>query len=200
MTTTLKPVRNLDVILASTAPWRSQILNRLNIPHRAVPHRYPEPGYESGSLQTFVQRLAQCKAESLQADYPEAMIIAADQLISVEETVLAKAGNRENAIRQLMTLNGRPHQLVCAVAVCFQNNCLVRWEEAKLQMRHLTRAEIEFYVDYDEPWDCAGSYKIESLGAALFSAIDVRDTHTIVGLPANLLLDLIRDWGYTNLA
>jgi septum formation protein len=199
MKTQLRSIREIDVVLASTAAWRSDILTRLTIPHLAVPPRYSEPDYGGQSPETFVTDIAGQKAASIRSDFPAAMIIAADQLIFCGGEVLGKPGSRENAIRQLMWLNGRRHRLICAVAVDFRGQTQVRCETASLKMRQLTASEIEFYVDHDQPIDCAGSYRIEALGAALFEEIQVRDANTIVGLPVNLLLDIIREWGFSNL-
>jgi len=99
----------------------------------------------------------------------------------------------------LLKMNGKEHQLICAVAVLYQEKVQVRSEVATLKMRELTEDEIRFYVEKDEPWNCAGSYKIESLGASLFEEIQVKDPNTIVGIPGNLLLDILREWGFSNL-
>jgi septum formation protein len=195
----LKSLQDIDIILASEATWRSDILRQLTIPHRCLPHRYDEPAFTGDSLVEFVRETALKKGESLLADNPDAMIISADQLICLDDQVFYKSGSREKAIMQLTRLNGRSHQLICAVAVIFKGKTRIRHESAELTMRQLTKKEIENYVDLDEPWDCAGSYKIEQLGASLFKSVSVKDPTTIIGLPANLLLDLLREFGFSNL-
>jgi septum formation protein len=199
MNTQLRSIREVEVVLASTAAWRSDILTRLAIPHRAVAHRYPEPDYRGGSPEVFVSGIAERKAASIRSDYPEAMIIAADQLVYVDGEVMGKPGDRDGAVRQLRQLSGRWHRLICAVAVDFRGRSQVRSEIASLKMRVLTSAEIDFYIDYDLPMACAGSYRIEALGAALFEGVRACDPNTIIGLPTNLMLDMIRGWGYSNL-
>lgn len=195
----LKSIKQLDVVLASEAVWRSDILKQLGIPHRCTAHQYDEPKYSTGDLAEFVQKIALEKGKSIQAENPNALIISADQLIALDEEVFGKAGSRENSIKQLTTLSGKKHRLICAVAVLYKGGLRVEYEEAKLTMRQLTLEEITNYVDHDQPWNCAGSYKIESLGAALFEAIEVRDPNTIVGIPGNLLINILRDWGFSNL-
>lgn len=196
----MKSLEGVDVILASEAVWRSNILNQLGILHRCLAHRYEEPRFAGGSLVEFVRRTALEKAISLVDSYPDAMVLSADQLISLDDEVFYKSGSREKAVEQLMRLNGRTHDLICAVVVIFSGKRLIKHERAKLTMRELSRAEIENYVDRDQPWDCAGSYKIEQLGASLFQSVSVRDPTTIIGLPANLLLDSLRELGYSNLS
>jgi len=195
----LKSLKSLDIILASEAQWRSDILNQVGIFHRCAAHQYDEPEFETGSLIEFVKEIAAKKGLSLQKDNESSMIISADQLITLDDDVFYKSGSRENAINQLTKLNGKKHKLICAVAVVWHNKLYVECEEAYLKMRNLSAREINYYVDVDKPWDCAGSYKIESLGASLFEEIDVKDPTTIIGIPANLLINIIRKLGFSNL-
>lgn len=195
----MRSLKHLDIVLASEAAWRSDILNQLAIPHRRMAHRYQEPPFEGGKLVDFVRETALRKAESILELNRTALIISADQLVSLENEVFYKSGTRENAVRQLMRLNGRTHKLICAIAVIYKGRSLVRHESAHLTMRRLSVEEIENYVDMDRPWNCAGSYKIERLGASLFESLSVKDPTTIIGLPANLLLDILREFGFSNL-
>ena len=162
-------------------------------------HRYEEPRFGGGSLTDFVRQTASEKARSIQEENKTAIIIAADQLICLDNEVFYKSGSRENAIAQLQQLNGQTHKLICAVAVLCKQKISIDHECATLKMRLLTDTEIRNYVDRDQPWSCAGSYKNESLGASLFEEISVKDPTTIIGLPGNLLLNILRDWGYSNL-
>jgi len=195
----LKTLRGEDILLASEARWRSDILNQLGITHRCQAHRYEEPEYSEGSLIDFVRDTALNKARSLQENNTSTLIISADQLVFLKDEVFHKPGTPEKAIDQLQKLNGKKHQLVCAVAVLQGDRQVVRHEQATLSMRQLTADEIRNYVNKDRSWDCAGSYKIESLGASLFEEVSVKDPTTIIGLPANLLLNILREWGYSNL-
>ena len=195
----MKTLSELDIVLASEAKWRSDILNQLGIRHRCQAHQYEEPAFSGGSLIQFVRKTALEKAKSIKEKNTDALIVSADQLICLDDEVFYKSGSKEKAVAQLLKLNGRKHQLICAVAVLFKGQHTILHEQAALQMRELTKAEIERYVDLDKPWDCAGSYKIEKLGASLFKSVSVNDPTTIIGLPANLLLDILRQYGYSNL-
>ena len=174
-------------------------MNQVCLKHKQVQHRYEEPEYKEGSLELFIENNAKEKARSLEKDYPVSMIIAADQLACVDDTVLYKSGTKERAIMQLEMLNGRSHQLICSVAILYKGIMKSAVEKATLLMRNLSPEEIVAYVEFDKPWHCAGSYKYESLGAALFEKIEVNDPTTIIGLPINRLLTILRDWDYSPL-
>ncbi len=195
----LVSLKDEDLVLASEASWRSDILKQLGLAHRCTAHKYNEPSYSGGSLIDFVKQTALEKARSIQNENRSAIIISADQLICLSKEVFYKSGTRKKAIEQLKKLNGQTHQLICAVAVLFKQKCSVQSEVASLKMRQLTSIEIQNYVDQDQPWDCAGSYKNESLGSSLFEEVSVKDPTTIIGLPGNLLLNILREWGYSNL-
>lgn len=193
------PISSQEVVLASQAQWRSDILTQLQISHICCDHKYAEPKFSGGNLVEFVEKIAREKAASLAVDYPEALIVAADQLVAIDDEILYKSGSRENAINQLKKLSGKSHYLICAVSIWYRGQLHSRTERADLKMRSLSDQEIAHYVDKDEPWSCAGSYKIESLGASLFETIDTNDPTTIIGIPANQLINLIRSLGFSNL-
>ncbi len=195
----LRSLKQETIVLASEAPWRSDILKQLGLRHQCVAHRYNEALYHSGSLVDFVKNTAKLKGQSLKQDYVDSFIISADQLISISDEVLYKPGTPEKAVEQLMKLNGKRHELICAVAIFYRDQFEVKAEKAHLQMRSLSLAEIENYVFRDKPWDCAGSYKIESLGSSLFEGIETKDPTTIIGIPGNLLISILRGWGFSNL-
>ncbi len=96
-----KSVNSQDVILASQATWRSAVLHQLNIKHQQINHKYVEPEFQSGSLEKFIEKMARKKACSLVSDYPGSIIIAADQLVCIDNVILYKSGTREKAIAQL---------------------------------------------------------------------------------------------------
>lgn len=196
---TLRSLSNLDIVLASTAAWRSKILSQLGIQHHCVAPPYQEPKQEDEDLADFVKQTALGKARSVVIQFPDSLIIAADQLAQIGGETLYKPGNREGAFAQIKKLNGKQHHLICAVAVILKSKEICLAEQATLKMRHLTEKEIMNYIRIDHPISCAGAYKIESLGASLFEEITVTDPTTIVGLPGNLLLNILRQLGYSNL-
>jgi len=196
----MNPIRKEQVLLASTAPWRSEILTRQQIPHRALPPRFTEPPFEQGNLEDHVQQMAQAKAASLESDFPNALILGADQLCTLDHDVFGKPKDASEAFAQLTRLQGRTHRLVNGLCVIYKGRKLIRLDEAFLTMRNLTHSQIEHYIAKDQPLGCCGSYKIESLGASLFTEVRARDPHSVAGMPVSLLIDMLGDLGFTNLA
>jgi septum formation protein len=142
--------------------------------------------------------LAIAKARSLASDHEGAFIIASDQIAEMDGTVLHKPGTASNAIAQLEMLQGQPHRLLTAVALHGPNGeTKSSLDQHEMVMRSLTPDEIQRYVDCENPLDCCGSYKIESLGITLFDAIVGDDFTAITGLPLLALSRLLREAGFT---
>jgi septum formation protein len=186
------------IILASTSPYRKKLLEQLNISFTAVAPLVDEETLKktsSVSLSDLPLFLAQKKAESLIALYPHSIIIGSDQMGLLDSHSLNKAGTRDKAITQLLSLQGRTHTLLTALSVYSSGQWFHHVDTTKLTMRPLTREQIVRYVDLENPIDCAGSYKIEALGVSLFENIESRDPSAIVGLPLMALtriLDSVR--------
>jgi len=188
----------MPLILASTSRYRRELLERLRLPfHIARPEvdETPHPGETPPAL---AQRLAWAKAQAITAQHPEAWIIGSDQVAALDGQPLGKPGNRDNALAQLGAMSGREVAFHTAV-------CLLRGDEPGLQAMDVTRVrfrdlhpeEIERYVDAEQPLDCAGSFKSEGLGIALFQHIDSKDPTALVGLPLIALSDMLRKAGFT---
>lgn len=180
------------LVLASTSPYRRRLLARL-----AVPFTCEAPGVDEeavkqrgGTALAIVVELARAKALAVAARHPGAVVIGGDQAACLDATLLDKPGTAPAAIAQLEQLQGRTHELLTAVAIASGGGLVEFTDATRLTMRTLTRAEIERYVVADRPLDCAGSYKIEGLGIALFDRIDCVDQTAIMGLP---LLRLCRE-------
>ncbi len=175
----------MQLVLGSTSRYRRDLLSRLRLPFECLaPPVDEEPYKNSGASPSSIAAvLAVAKAESLSGIRPEAVIIGSDQVIDCDGEVLGKPGTPEAAIEQLERLSGREHRLITAVAVWHRYHTQLAVDSTLLVMRDLSRSEIERYVAHDQPLDCAGSYKIESLGITLFDAIESSDQTAIVGLP-----------------
>jgi len=193
----MRSIHEISIILASSAPWRSTILTQLGIPHQSQAPDFVEPTFSPGDPVEFIESMAYEKAKSLSENFPDSLIIAADQLALFNDHLLGKPGNSETALQQLMMLNGNEHQIVTAVAVLFQGEVRIGHEKALLEMRRFSEQELLNYIQRDQPLACAGSYKIESLGGSLFSKVQAQDLNTIIGLPGNLVINFIRDFGYS---
>jgi MAF protein len=137
------------------------------------------------------------KARSLVERYPGALILGSDQVAWCEDRILRKPGTKEKAVKQLMALSGKEHRLVTAVALVDARNGK-EWKQVvtnRMRIRKLTRRAARNYVDRDNPVDCAASYKIESLGVALFEFMRGDDPSAIEGLPLIKVSKLLRQAG-----
>ena len=188
----------MDLILASTSPYRKAQLARLSLQFRAVAPRVVEDDWKALALapEALARSLAAAKALSLAEQFPDAVILGGDQLVAFDGEILGKPGDAEEARRQLARLAGKTHDLVTAVAVWADGNTHEHIDIARLTMRDLSAAEIARYVEVDLPTDCAGSYKLESLGIALFERIEAADHSAITGLPLMALSAIFRRIGF----
>ena len=185
------------IVLASTSPYRAALLARLGVRFETLAPDYEEsnaPGVDPGAL---VRAQARGKSESLRAVRPRAIIIGSDQVADLEGEILTKPGTAEAARAQLRRLSGREHRLLTAVCISAGGDqpILEALEVTRLGVRDLTEGEIERYVALDDPLDCAGSYKIETLGISLFDYQRGDDPTAVIGLPLMATSRLLRELG-----
>jgi septum formation protein len=187
-----------DLILASTSPYRRTLLERLGIPFRSMAPKCDESAFKAEEPDPIrlAERLAQAKAASLTGEASTAAIIGCDQLLAVQGQIFGKPGSVEGAIDQLLSLAGRSHELITAIVVLSGGRTFRHTDVTKLWMRPLSRLAIERYVSADRPLDCAGSYKIESRGIALFDRIESTDQTAITGLPLIALTSILCELGF----
>lgn len=184
----------MELILASTSRYRRELLERLGIPFRCV-----SPGVDEAAVrrpewtpEELATNLARMKAEAVASLFPNAMVIGSDQVAECAGQILGKPDTRAGAIAQLSLLAGKTHTLWTAVAIAGNGSVSSHMNATRLTMRDLTNAEIEHYVDSDQPLDCAGSYKFESRGIALFHSIETTDPTAIIGLPLMAVTSYLR--------
>lgn len=187
-----------NIVLASTSKYRRALLDTIGLEYSArSPHfdELPVPGLNARETALL---FAKKKAESLAAELPDALIIGADQTVEIDGRILGKPGSKERAVEQLMSLSGRTHRLNTAVALCdaARGTTDQRVMVHQMKMRSLSRSDFEGYVERDQPIDCAGAYKIEALGIALFEEMRGVDHTAIVGLPITLVIDLLARAGF----
>lgn len=185
------------IVLASTSPYRRALLERLGLDFTAVPPACDEEALKDPGLspQALAEHLAAAKAASLAARHREAIIIGSDQLAELDGAILGKPGDRAGALAQLRAMQGREHRLITALAVRHGDAIHRHTDVTRLQMRALDDAGLERYLDADQPFDCAGSYKIEARGIALFEHIASDDHSAITGLPLIALCSILRELG-----
>jgi septum formation protein len=186
-----------SLILASTSRYRGELLARLGVPFVAAAPDCDEDAYKARGLspQELAETLALVKAESLRAAYPDAAILGGDQLAAIDDEILGKPGGEAAACAQLARLAGRTHTLFTAAALITRGRILRHTDVTRLTMRPLSAEQIARYVAADQPVDCAGSYKLEQLGIALFSRIESADHTAIVGLPLLAITAMLGEVG-----
>ncbi|MEA3277017.1 MAG: nucleoside triphosphate pyrophosphatase [Pseudomonadota bacterium] len=191
-----------SLVLASTSPFRRALLERLGISFTAAPPDVQETRLPQEPPKELVLRLSEAKAHAVAADYPEALIIGSDQVACIDGTVLGKPGDRERAIAQLTGASGRT--LIFYTGLCLLNAVTGRvqtvCEPFRVHFRELTPAQIRGYVDRERPFNCAGSFKSEGLGIALFERLEGDDPNALVGLPLIRLIAMLEAEGVDLLA
>jgi septum formation protein len=189
----------LGIVLASASPYRRALLERLGVPFRWRAPNVDEDALKAEGLEprALAERLASAKALSLVDEEPAATILGGDQLVAFRGAIFGKPGTVERAIEQLSAMAGASHTLITALAIWHQGEMFLHTDVTTLQMRPLSRSEITRYVEADLPLDCAGSYKLEERGIALFERIDSADHTAITGMPLIALVTILRQLGYT---
>jgi len=173
------------LILASTSPYRRELLSRLRLPFEAMAPDVDEAAQPGEAPAALAQRLAQRKAQAVAARHADAVVIGSDQVAELDGQALGKPGGHERAVQQLRAMRGRDVRFHTAVAVLcnasgFEQQALVT---VNVHFRDLNDDEIERYLVLEQPYDCAGSAKCETLGIALVDAIESDDPTALVGLP-----------------
>ncbi len=190
-----------NLILASTSPYRRELLERLQIPFEAKDSKVDEDPYKEDITDPMVltKTLAYEKARAIFKDHPNDYVIGGDQISLFEGEILGKPGSPEAAIVQLRKVSGKSHDLITSTCILGPHGYVYEWtNRTTLSMRELSLEEIKRYVEKDNPIHCAGSYKIETLGISLFRSIDTEDHTAIIGLPLIELSKKLREIGFSN--
>jgi septum formation protein len=190
------------LILASTSRYRHELLQRLRLPFEAIAPGVDETPRPGEPPTATARRLARAKAESVAVRYPEAVVIGSDQVCDLDGQALGKPGDATRAAAQLRRLSGRNAVFHTALSVICHARGFVEDDVAVVSVvfRPLGEAEIARYLALDEPFDCAGSAKAESLGVALLERIDSDDPTALIGLPLIRTARLLRRAGLDPLA
>jgi MAF protein len=185
------------IVLASTSRYRRKLMDRLGLPFEVDSPRCDEDVEDDSDPVAMVRELSLRKARSVAGLHPRAVVIGSDQVIHLDGRTLSKPGTAERARAQLASMSGRTHRLVTGVAVVDGRTGSERvdHEDYRVTFRALDPDEIARYVERDAPLDCAGSYKLESLGIWLVERLDGEDETSIVGLPLLRLVKILRELG-----
>lgn len=190
------------LILASTSRYRRDLLNRLRLPFDVQAPGVDETPHPGEAPAALAQRLALEKARAVAARHPQDVVIGSDQVADLAGEPLGKPGDHARAVAQLQRMSGQRVVFQTALAVVRQDTGFEAVDLAAVSVtfRTLSDAEIETYLRLDQPYDCAGSARSESLGVALLSAIDSDDPTALVGLPLIRTCALLRAAGLDPLA
>ena len=185
------------LILGSTSPYRRDLLARLRLPFECVRPEVDEHPRDGEAPAALALRLARAKAEAVAHRAPGAWVIGSDQVAAAGAQLLGKPGDRATALAQLASMSGCSVVFHTAVALARTGEAtLVAEDRTEVQFRALDARTLERYVDAEQPFDCAGSFKCEGLGIALFDAIRSSDPTAFVGLPLIATARLLRSAGY----
>ena len=190
------------LILASTSRYRRELLERLRLPFSVHAPRVDEAALPGETPATSARRLALAKAYAVARAHPDALVIGSDQVAELDGAAIGKPGSHERAVAQLRSMSGRTVVFHTAVAsVCLSSGFVAEaLVPATVRVRQLADEEIERYLCIEQPYDCAGSAKSETLGIALLDAIESDDPTALIGLPLIRTCAMLRAAGLDPLA
>lgn len=193
---------NRPLILGSTSRYRRELLSRLRLPFEVASPEVDETPRSGEPPRDLALRLALAKARAVAMRFPQAVVIGSDQVADLAGQALGKPGDHTRATAQLRSMRGRTVVFQTAVAVVCQQTGFEEVDIAAVEVRFrdLSDAEIEAYLQAEQPYDCAGSAKSEGLGIALLASIQNDDPTALVGLPLIRTCRMIRAAGIQVLA
>ncbi len=182
------------LVLASSSIYRSELLKRLQLPFETVAPHIDESPLANEAAQATSMRLAQEKARAVAGAYPDALIIGSDQVALLEGRQLGKPLTHDNAVRQLRAMRGKTTCFYTALTLLNSKTGHMQTGVAEnhVTLHNLSEAEIEGYLQKEQPYHCAGSAKSEGLGIALISKMTGDDPNALIGLPLILLVQMLR--------
>jgi len=183
----------LPIVLASSSPYRQQLLEKLGLHFETHAPNVNETPSPDETPEQLALRLARDKAQAIAHYYPNHLIIGCDQVAALNHRILNKPGDHQTAIEQLSLCSDR--------SVCFYTGlCLLNTashthhqlvETYTVHFRELSAEKINYYLLMDKPYDCAGSFKVEGLGITLFKKLEGNDPNTLIGLPLIQLVSML---------
>ena len=192
----------VTLVLASTSPYRRELLSRLGLPFSVASPDTDESPRPGEAAEALALRLAEAKARAVAPAYPQALIIGSDQVAIANGKIYGKPGTHERAVAQLQELSGQSVNFYTALCLYDSRNdsrqiCGV---PTQVKFRSLSNSEIEHYLAREPAYNCAGSAKSEGLGIALLDSLSGDDPNALVGLPLIALCAMLRQAGMNPLA
>jgi septum formation protein len=185
------------LVLASGSLYRRQLLAKFGLPFEWQAPLIDEQPHADETPEALVKRLAQEKAAALKTAFPQHLIIGSDQVAVHEGKILGKPGDIKQARQQLAAASGKTVTFFTGLCLCNSASGRLQTihETYRVTFRSISSHQIETYLNRDQPFDCAGSFKAEGLGISLFSALEGRDPNTLIGLPLIALVELLNNEG-----
>ena len=189
----------MQLVLASTSPFRKSVLEKLGLPfdcHAPEVDEAPQPHETPAQL---VERLSIAKAQAVATHLQQGLVIGSDQVAVIDDEILGKPGNHENAVAQLERASGKTVTFLTGLALVNAESGAIQAEVVpfKVVFRQLTQPQIVNYLNAEQPYNCAGSFKSEGLGIVLFERLEGDDPNTLIGLPLIRLIRMLEKEGMT---
>jgi septum formation protein len=187
----------MKLVLASSSPYRQKLLQQLQLQFEAISPEIDETPLANEKPVDLVQRLAVAKARAVADDCADCLVIGSDQAAVHDDEIVGKPKDHDDAVRQLQFASGKTITLFTGLALINSKTNVVQSEVVPftIHFRELTRDQIENYLKKDQPYNCAGSVKSESLGVALFERFEGDDPNALIGLPLIRLVRMLEKEG-----
>ena len=189
---------NRKLILASSSAYRQGLLARVATEFECISPNIDESRHDNEQPKELAKRLARGKALTIANEHPHATVIGSDQVPSCNSRILGKPGNHQKAVEQLLAASGQTVTFLTAVCILDPVN-RSRYEhidKTTVRFRQFDRRLAESYLRHDQPYDCAGSFKIEGAGFVLFESVKTDDPTALIGLPMIWVSDVLLELGY----
>ncbi len=183
-----------QLILGSSSPFRAEVLAKLNINFIQASPDIDEARQSNESAEALVKRLSAEKAHAIAIAYPDALIIGSDQVAVLDGEILGKPHTHEKAQQQLKSASGKTVRFMTGLTLLNSRTQSVQtvMEPFDVQFRSLEQNEIDYYLEQEKPYNCAGSFKSEGLGISLFEKLDGNDPNSLIGLPLIQLVKMLK--------
>jgi len=186
-----------QLLLASSSPYRRELLSRLHLPFHCSAPDIDESAQDDEPAEHLVQRLAEQKAQALAPNHPDHLIIGSDQVAMLGREILGKPHTPERAMEQLKACSGNSVTFLTGLALLDSRSGRLQLDcvPFTVHFRELDESRIERYLRIEKPYDCAGSFKAEGLGISLFRSTSGSDVTSLIGLPLIRLVDMLLQEG-----
>lgn len=187
----------ISLVLASSSVYRRALLDRLQVHYTTCSPAIDESRQLDEPLQEYVARLSREKAQAVANDHPNSLIIGADQVAVFEGEIFGKPGSHERALAQLQRVTGKHADFLSGLALLNSGNEQIQTAvvRTRVHFRTLNDQALDRYLKQEQPYDCAGSFRSEGLGIALFERIETDDPTALIGLPLIHLITMLANQG-----